>query len=44
VSIFAESVVEEAALDWFRELGYTVVAGPDMAPEAGTEARASYGE
>jgi type I restriction enzyme R subunit len=41
---FTESVVEEAALGWFRELGYMVVAGPDMAPETGSKARASYGE
>ena len=27
-----ESHVEEAALTWFRELGYTVGHGPDMAP------------
>ena len=26
----SESVVEEAALDWFRGLGYDVVGGPDM--------------
>ena len=44
MSAFTESVVKEAALDWFRALGYTVVAGPDMAPEPGREARASYGE
>jgi len=44
VGVFAESVVEEAALVWFSERGYTVVAGPDMAPETGSEARASYGE
>jgi type I restriction enzyme R subunit len=44
VTIFTESVVEEAALVWFQERGYTVVAGPDMAPETGSEARASYGE
>jgi type I restriction enzyme R subunit len=29
---FTESVVEEAALDWLRELGYTVVFGPAIAP------------
>lgn len=28
---FAESVVEEAALDWLRTLGYTVLHGPDIA-------------
>ena len=27
--VFSESVVEEAALGWFRELGYQVVDGPD---------------
>ena len=27
--VFSESDVEEAALDWFRDLGYEVVAGPD---------------
>jgi len=44
VTIFTESVVEEAALDWSRALGYTVVAGPDMAPAPGREARGSYEE
>ena len=29
--ILSESVVEDAALDWFRALGYNVVGGPDMA-------------
>jgi type I restriction enzyme R subunit len=28
---FAESVVEEAALDWLNELGYTVLHGPEIA-------------
>ena len=28
----SESVVEQAALDWFRTLGYDVVGGPDMPP------------
>ncbi len=28
----SESVVEHAALEWFRELGYDVVGGPDMPP------------
>lgn len=31
-----ESHVEEAALEWFGELGYAFVHGPEMAPgEAG---------
>ena len=29
---FTESVVEQAALDWFRALGYQVVFGPSIAP------------
>ena len=32
MNAFTESVVEQAALDWFRELGYDVVGGPDMPP------------
>jgi type I restriction enzyme R subunit len=28
---FTESIVEEAALEWFEELGYTVLAGPEIA-------------
>ena len=38
-----ESVVEEAALDWFRKLGYSVIGGPDMPPGAGA-LRAGYGD
>ncbi|NOY89911.1 MAG: DUF3387 domain-containing protein [Deltaproteobacteria bacterium] len=35
---FTESVVEEATLEWFGELGYQVVHGPDIAPdESGAE-------
>ncbi len=30
--VLTESVVEDAALDWFRALGYHVAGGPDMAP------------
>jgi type I restriction enzyme, R subunit len=44
VSTFTESVVEEAALEWFGGLGYSVVGGPTIAPgEAGQE-RASYAD
>ena len=38
-----ESVVEAAALDWFRKLGYSVIGGPDMPPGVGA-LRAGYGE
>ena len=41
--VLTESVVEEAALDWFRKLGYGVIGGPDMPPGAGA-LRSGYGE
>lgn len=42
--MLTESHVEEAALEWFGELGYAFVHGPEMAPgEAGAE-RDSFGE
>jgi type I restriction enzyme, R subunit len=38
LSAFTESVVEEAALQWFAALDYTVLAGPSIAPgESGAE-------
>lgn len=37
-----ESVVEEAALDYLRALGYTTAFGPDIAPETPLAERASY--
>jgi len=40
---FSESVVEEAVLDWFRELGYTVVTGSAAAPGDGA-LRATYSD
>ena len=30
--VLSESMVEDAALDWFRALGYHVVGGPDQSP------------
>ncbi|MDN6379289.1 MAG: type I restriction endonuclease subunit R [Brevibacterium aurantiacum] len=42
MSNFNENVVEQAALEYFAELGYRQVHGPDIAPgEPGTE-RSSY--
>lgn len=41
---FTESVVEEATLDWFAELGYTVAHGPDLAPGEAASERATYGD
>lgn len=45
--ILCESTVEEAALDWFRGLGYGVESGPDMSPGPDSKrhaVRASYGD
>jgi len=41
---FTESVVEQAALAWLESLGYTILAGPEIAPgELGAE-RHDYGQ
>ena len=39
-----ESVVEEAALEWLANLGYTVLNGPDIAPGERAAERNEYGE
>jgi len=41
---FTESVVEQAALDWLRAIGWHVVRGPDMAPDSLAAERGDYGE
>src|ERR1700731_4617124 len=41
---FTESHVEEAALAWFAELGYTVLNGPDIAPDQLWSERATYAD
>jgi len=38
-----ESTVEEAALEWFGELGYALGHGPDIAPGEPAAERASFG-
>ena len=43
-SAFTESTVEDAALAWFESLGYTVKAGPDIAPDMPAAERRDYGE
>ena len=42
MSSIAESDIEEAALDWLAELGYNVLHGPDIAPEAPDAERSTY--
>jgi len=39
-----ESIVEEAALAWFSELGYSVGHGPHLAPGEPAAERGSFGE
>jgi type I restriction enzyme R subunit len=41
---FVESQLEEAALEWFEELGYELVFGPDIAPEGDYPEREDYSE
>jgi type I restriction enzyme, R subunit len=39
-----ESIVEDAALEWFGELGYAVGHGPHRAPGEAAAERDSFGE
>ncbi len=32
MTTITESIIEQATLDWFKELGYSVLFGPDIAP------------
>ena len=43
-SIFYESHLEEATLEWFEELGYEIIFGPDIAPEGEYPEREDYGD
>ena len=43
MAALSESVVEDAALDWIRALGYDVISGPDM-PPGPYALRESYGD
>ena len=40
----SESAVEAIALDWLGSLGWTVLHGPDIAPDTPATERADYGE
>jgi type I restriction enzyme R subunit len=42
VGPITESTVEQAALDWLHDLGYTVAHGPDVEPESANPARQSF--
>lgn len=42
MNAFNESVIEEAALDYLRELGYSTDFGPNIAPDGGRPERGSF--
>ncbi|MGH9834309.1 MAG: type I restriction endonuclease subunit R [Blastocatellia bacterium] len=44
MSYLNESIVEEAALTWFAELGYSIAHGPDIAPGEPVAERDSFGD
>ncbi|MBR0679417.1 type I restriction endonuclease subunit R [Roseomonas eburnea] len=44
MSVLAESHVEEAALAWLAELGFTVVSGLEIGPDGARPERAAYGD
>ena len=44
VSTLNESTVEDAALTWFEELGYSIAHGPDIAPGEPATERDSFGD
>ena len=39
-----ESIVEDAALEWFGELGYFVGHGPNIAPSEPSKERDTFGD
>ena len=41
---FTESTVEDAAINYFEELGYTYLPGPDIAHDGPSPERTSYGD
>jgi len=41
---FTESIVEEAALDWFAELGYAKIYAPNIAPDQPEKERNDYND
>ena len=39
-----EALIEEAALGWFQELGYSVLPGPQLAPGETAAERVSFND
>ncbi len=44
MTTFDESVIEEAALDYFRDIGYSTQFGPNLAPGGTAQERSSWDE
>lgn len=44
MTTFTESVVEQAALAWLESLAYTVIAGPEIAPDQPGAERSDYSQ
>ena len=44
MSTFTESIVEQAALAWLEDLGYTILHGPNIAPGEPAAERDDYGQ
>lgn len=42
MSLIDENMAEQAALDWFEELGYQRIFGPDIAPQGPNQERDNY--
>ena len=42
--MYTDPVVEEATLEWFGQLDYAVLHGPDIDPESEAPARDSFGD
>src|SRR5215469_14850286 len=42
MTAFNESTVEDAALEYLRQLGYSTAFGPEIAPDGDSPERASY--
>lgn len=41
---YTESTLEEATLEWFEEIGYSIIGGPDIDPYSENPERKEFGE
>ncbi|MCA9759187.1 MAG: type I restriction endonuclease subunit R, partial [Candidatus Eisenbacteria bacterium] len=44
MTVFSESIVEQAALAWLGDLGWTLSHGPEIAPDTAGAERSDYGQ